>query len=118
MEKVRTCNILVVLVAHRYGWVPSIGEGGDGEKNITWLEVQQAILAGIPVLPFLIDDDAAWPANLIEGLANPEILEHINNFKAFLRKKISVLFSTPVSLIGQLQLALLKTGFLQKKDIR
>lgn len=110
MEKVRTCNILVVLVAHRYGWVPSIDEGGDGEKSITWLEVERAISAGIPVLPFLIEDVAAWPANFIEGLANPEILEHINEFKAFLQKRISGFFSTPVSIIGQLQLALLKAA--------
>ena len=35
MEQVARCQILVVLVAFRYGWVPSAEEGGDGESSIT-----------------------------------------------------------------------------------
>ena len=34
-EKVRECDALVVMVAHRYGWVPGTDDGGDGKKSIT-----------------------------------------------------------------------------------
>ncbi len=35
-RNVEACDALVVIVGHRYGWVPSVDEGGDGEKSITW----------------------------------------------------------------------------------
>jgi len=50
----------VVIVAHRYGWVPSAEDGGDGEKSITWHEVEAAHAAGRPVFAFLVANDATW----------------------------------------------------------
>ncbi|HEU0080006.1 MAG TPA: DUF4062 domain-containing protein, partial [Longimicrobiaceae bacterium] len=50
-----SASALVVLVAHRYGYVPKRVEGGDGERSITWLEVQAALDAGKPVFAFLAD---------------------------------------------------------------
>lgn len=41
---VRECDVLVVLVAHRYGWVPS-DQPDKGTKSITWLECE-AMRAG------------------------------------------------------------------------
>lgn len=32
-EKVRGCDLLVVLVAHRYGWVPASEEGGEEARK-------------------------------------------------------------------------------------
>jgi len=49
-NKVRESNALVVMVAHRYGWVPGMDEGGDGVKSITRIEVDTAVEEGIPVL--------------------------------------------------------------------
>jgi hypothetical protein len=37
LAKVRDCDVLVVLVAHRYGWRPE----ANG-KSITWLECEEA----------------------------------------------------------------------------
>ena len=37
-EKVFGCDVVVVMIAHRYGWTPSEDQGGDGRKSITWLE--------------------------------------------------------------------------------
>ena len=37
-ERVQSSDILVLLIAHRYGWVPTPEEGGDGETSITRLE--------------------------------------------------------------------------------
>jgi len=38
----RECDLYLGLIAHRYGWVPSVSEGGDGESSITELEYQAA----------------------------------------------------------------------------
>lgn len=53
-------DAVLVLLAHRYGSVPSPEEGGDGERSFTWLEVQAAQDAGKPVFAFLVDRNAPW----------------------------------------------------------
>lgn len=52
-------DAMIVVVAHRYGWVPTPEDGGDGEKSITWHEVEAAVLAARPVFRYLYDDTAA-----------------------------------------------------------
>lgn len=53
-------DAVVVLVAHRYGFVPPEELGGDGTRSITWLEVAAARDAGKPVFAFLVDPQAVW----------------------------------------------------------
>lgn len=60
LERVRRCDLLVVLVAHRYGWVPADQSSAD-ERSITWLECLAAVDAGMEVLALLVDTDASWP---------------------------------------------------------
>jgi hypothetical protein len=57
LEKVRRSDALVLIVAHRYGWVPAQNDGGKGNRSITWLETEEAVRCGKPVLAFLIDPD-------------------------------------------------------------
>src|SRR5262245_63158486 len=64
-RRVLGCDILVVLVAHRYGWIPSKEEGGDNATSITSLEVSWARDAALPVLPYLVSPDASWPVRFI-----------------------------------------------------
>ena len=59
-ESVEGCDALVVIVAHRYGWVPTADEGGDGTKSITWHEVDAALCAKKPVFAFFVDETGAW----------------------------------------------------------
>jgi tetratricopeptide (TPR) repeat protein len=59
-NKVRESNGLVVMVAHRYGWVPGMDDGGDGIKSITRIEVETAVDEGIPVFAFLVDMNYGW----------------------------------------------------------
>lgn len=59
--KVESCDALIVIVGHRYGWIPSKRDGGDGIKSITWWEVEWAMKANKPVYAFLIDNNASWP---------------------------------------------------------
>src|ERR1043166_1492561 len=53
-------DVVLVLVAYRYGYVPSVALGGDGEHSITWLEVLAAKKAGKPVYVFFVDPKAEW----------------------------------------------------------
>jgi hypothetical protein len=58
LQQVRSADAVVLVVAHRYGWVPDLQEGGDGEKSVTWLEVETAALCGKPILPYLLAPDS------------------------------------------------------------
>ncbi len=62
IAKVREGDVLVVLVAHRYGWVP--GDQPDkGTKSITWLECEEMRAAGGELLALVIDPKHPWPAD-------------------------------------------------------
>ncbi|HEY2914218.1 MAG TPA: DUF4062 domain-containing protein [Candidatus Angelobacter sp.] len=53
-------DAVICIVAHRYGYVPPKELGGDGERSITWLEVDAAKRAKKPVFAFLVDPNAKW----------------------------------------------------------
>jgi hypothetical protein len=86
---------VICIVAHRYGYVPPTDLGGDGERSITWLEVDAARRAGKPVFAFLVAPNAPWTAVreqdrlLTERDKSAEILKAIDKlqeFKASLQK--------------------------------
>jgi hypothetical protein len=56
----READVLVVVAAYRYGWVPTVEEGGDDDRSITRLEVDAAIDAGRRILVFLVDPEHPW----------------------------------------------------------
>src|SRR5215470_9811365 len=62
MRMAAEANAVICIVAHRYGYVPPVELGGDGERSITWLEVDAAKRAGKPVFAFLVDPKAPWTA--------------------------------------------------------
>src|SRR5207342_2453106 len=62
-EKVAEAEVVVVIVAQRYGWVPEGSDNPDA-KSITWLECDYARTLGKEVLAFLVDPDYRWPADL------------------------------------------------------
>ncbi|HXM41270.1 MAG TPA: DUF4062 domain-containing protein [Bryobacteraceae bacterium] len=67
LEKVDEAEVVVVLVAHRYGWVPDDASNPD-HKSITWLECHHARHSNNKeVLAFLVDEKYAWPAELKES---------------------------------------------------
>ena len=62
LEDVRSCDLYVGLFAWRYGYVP------PGEtRSITESELAEATSQGIPILVFLLDDDAPWPMNHVDS---------------------------------------------------
>jgi len=112
MSKVRQSNALVVMVAHRYGWVPGPGEGGDGFKSITWIEVETALNEGIPVFAFLVDMNYGWSQPkeqdlLLKAKGKEDVEKVVQNVKAlkdfreFLENKAGLTretFTTPEDL--------------------
>ncbi|MGQ0593142.1 MAG: DUF4062 domain-containing protein [Gammaproteobacteria bacterium] len=51
LAKVSEADVLCVLVAHRYGWVPPDQPAGE-HKSITWLECERVVGEGKELLAF------------------------------------------------------------------
>ena len=65
-DMVAEAEVVVVIVAHRYGWVPDDPSNADA-KSITWLECEHAWnVTKKEVLAFVVDPDFDWPATLRE----------------------------------------------------
>lgn len=60
MRMAAEADAVICIVAHRYGYVPPKELGGDGERSITWLEVDAAKTAKKPVFAFLVDPKTPW----------------------------------------------------------
>jgi hypothetical protein len=111
---------VICIVAHRYGYVPPTDLGGDGERSITWLEVDAARRAGKPVFAFLVDPKAPWSAVreqdrlLTERDKSPETvkailkaIDELQEFKAYLERETTrQTFTTPDDLATQVTAAL------------
>lgn len=106
-EEVAQSDALIVVVGHRYGWIPSKADGGDGKRSITWWEVQWALDAKKPVYAFMIDPKVAWSGareqdRLIASTTEQETLEvwravrGLHEFRTFLENRTTrALFGTP-----------------------
>lgn len=107
-ECVQKSDALIVIVAHRYGWVPSEAEGGNARTSITELEVQWAKAVPIPVLSYIVNDTAPWPPDQIEGYLDPKVKNSLDAFKQELLKDCVGFFSDPSSLRGMVARNLVK----------
>lgn len=94
-----TCDYYVVIVAHRYGSVV------DG-VSYTEKEFDYAISKGLPVLGFIIEDGAAWPADRIDTGSDEKAL--LGEFKAKLKERPVSFWSTAADLAGKFSIALVK----------
>ncbi len=78
-ERVKQCDLVILLLAHRYGYIP------PGEKHsITELEYRTAKKSNIPTLAFLIDEETPWPPMYIESERKVEL----DRFKKQVEKAI------------------------------
>ncbi|MDP9191601.1 MAG: DUF4062 domain-containing protein [Acidobacteriota bacterium] len=69
-RKARECDVLVCIVAHRYGFVPDKGRG-----SITRREVEAAKAAGRDVLVWIVADDFPWTEKKEQDLfTDPTVL--------------------------------------------
>jgi hypothetical protein len=59
LQRVDKADVLIVAVAHRFGWIP---EGH--EKSITWLECAEGLTTHKKVLVYIMDPDYEYDNNL------------------------------------------------------
>jgi hypothetical protein len=65
LSEVSQADLLVVIVAYRYGWIPGpLDQPRDEHKSITWMECEHARSENKEVVAFLVHKDAAWPVEL------------------------------------------------------
>ncbi|MGC4048412.1 MAG: SUMF1/EgtB/PvdO family nonheme iron enzyme [Paludibaculum sp.] len=72
LKRVRErASVVILLVAYRYGWVPSDDwpdlPDNYKDKSITWLECQTALEKGLEVIPLLVDPAHPWPPDYQES---------------------------------------------------
>lgn len=89
----------IILIAHRYG---STDEG----TSYTEKEYDYAISKGIPILGFVIDDSASWPANKIDNEETNKI--SLVNFKEKVKSKLVNFWSNKDELHAKFSIALMK----------
>ena len=103
MRMAAEADAVVCIVAHRYGYVPPLELGGDGERSITWLEVGAAKRAGKPVFAFLVDTKAPWTEVKEQDrlVSEPEkaaevfkAVQKLQEFKAYLGRGFRQTFSS------------------------
>lgn len=86
VDRVRSCDLVVAVVAFRRGWVPPAEQGGDGVRSVTALELEAAWEAGIPVYVLLAD--RSWPGDLYED--HPDARAWVKEFRARLNHPAAV----------------------------
>jgi WD40 repeat protein len=64
LADVASCDGYVLLLAHRYGFVPTTD--GKSSKSITELEYEQAVRCGKPPFVFCIDQHHPWPPQFVD----------------------------------------------------
>ena len=92
LQRLRSSNLLILLIAHRYGQPP---EGHD--KSITELEYDEAVARGIPILCFTVDPKYAWPPDFVD--MDPKTRSRLEAFTRKVGKKVTrAQFTSPESL--------------------
>lgn len=66
LARVTPCDVVVVLLASRYGWVPP-DQPDQSAKSITWLECAHASGLGRDLLVFVHDPKDPWPVEHTEA---------------------------------------------------
>jgi hypothetical protein len=62
IKRIQHCDVLVVIVAYRYGWEPSDNTCVNADAlSITWIECQAAADGMIEILPFLSKSQIGHP---------------------------------------------------------
>ena len=89
----------VVIVAHRYGSMA-------GDVSYTEREYDYAVEKGVPVLGFVIDNKAPWPAEYIDK--ESQTVEQLQAFKEKIKSKMVSIWNNADQLSAQVLAALSK----------
>lgn len=64
-SRVAECELVILVVAFRIGWIPQRDQGGDGRRSITGWELSRAEQLGRPVIVLLATANT-WPTALAD----------------------------------------------------
>ena len=98
-RQIDECDYYAVILAHRYGSTI------DG-ISYTEKEYDYATSKGIPVLGFMIEDGAPWPADRIETAARKK--QSLDRFKTKVKAKPVSFWNSASDLHGKFSIALMK----------
>ena len=108
LDRVRQCDVLILVVAHRYGHV---AEGAD--FSVTEMEYRAARAAEIPVLAFFLDPSVPWPPDHVEW----EAKQRLDAFKDLVGAQVTrKLFRTTDELAAQVVQALAQLELRRSTD--
>src|SRR5689334_19598288 len=51
-EEIDSCDLMILILGQRYGWVPDKGPGGGEGLSVTHMEFNHARKKGLTILPF------------------------------------------------------------------
>jgi hypothetical protein len=85
-KELESSDVVLLVVAFRQGWVPTVEQGGDGANSITALELRHARDRRIPVLVLM--SGKSWPNDLCEDEPGPrgwvrQFQQNLNQFAMF-----------------------------------
>jgi len=98
-RQIDSCDYYAVILAHRYGSTVS-------GVSYTEKEYDYAISKGIPVLSFVLERDASWPADRIDTDPNAKLL--IDNFIKKVKTKPVSFWASAADLHGKYSISLMK----------
>ncbi|RYD54341.1 MAG: DUF4062 domain-containing protein [Sphingobacteriales bacterium] len=109
---VRACDVYVIIVAWRYGYVPGLTFVPPDPRSITQIELEEAQASGKPVLAFLLDPEAPWPPNRMDVMrGGPTTGGDILQLRTKLGTEyLAGIFRTPNDLASQVAAAVSAQG--------
>lgn len=91
--EINGCNLVLLIVGFRRGWVPEADKGGNGVDSITALELAFARENKIPVLAMMASEN--WPGNMWED--DQEARAWVKRFRDGLNQSVVFFEPEPVS---------------------
>ena len=111
----RSCDVCVLLLAWRYGYVPT-SQNRVPALSITELEYEAAIGSrNTEVLPFMVNAEAPWPAHLMDAITKEHDGGRIEAFRHRVgRKHMVSTFATPDELAREIAAAIRRVEATQR----
>jgi hypothetical protein len=119
---VKSCDLYVILVAWRYGYIPDkervnidVEGAVKGETSITEYEFLTAVAAKVKRLAFLIHEHAPWPPHLMDGFGSNQgkrgDVTKVLEFREKIQRDLMVAyFEEPSDLEARLSAAVASVG--------
>jgi hypothetical protein len=115
-RQIEDSDYYVLVVAHRYGSMDSSG------VSYTEKEFDYAVSLGVPILAFIIEENAPWPAAQSES--DPVIRVKLSDFKSKVKTRLIQFWQSKDELHGKISISLMKafaayprTGWVRANEV-